>query len=225
MNVPPDSAIAYQRPRILPDIDFSHPQSPRNKLKVTCYSDKDVVEGLNARDFRVIRYLYKKYFREVCFIVTSNSGSRMDAEDIFQDVLIVLYKKISGGSLILTSSFNTYLFSICRHLWFQKLKNRLVKFESGELSGLDIGADEAELQELREKEELYVLYREHFSMLSDDDQKVLNLYLSKTPAKEIACIMGYKSDDYAKFRKYLCKEKLKNSIINDPRFQKFYRSA
>jgi hypothetical protein len=38
---------------------------------------------------------------------------------------------------------------------------------------------------------------------------------------EIMKIMGYKSIKYAKTRKFLCKEKLKKRIKNDPRSQKF----
>jgi hypothetical protein len=49
--------------------------------------------------------------------------------------------------------------------------------------------------------------------------------MDKSSSKETANIMGYKSDDYAKSRKYICKEKLKNFIIKDPLFKNIYQSA
>jgi hypothetical protein len=39
--------------------------------------------------------------------------------------------------------------------------------------------------------------------------------------RDIASIMGYKTEKYAKTRKYLCKEELKRRIATDPRYSKF----
>jgi RNA polymerase sigma factor (sigma-70 family) len=180
---------------------------------------------VKARDVFVIRYLYKKFYNEISYMVTSNSGSKMDAEDLFQDALVVLYQKISRENLYLTCSFNTYLYSVCRHLWLQKLNRREFKYEFKEIAEIDKFEDDLDFEEQTEESEKYKLFQQHFLRLSQDEQKVLRLYMSKTPAKEAASIMGYKSDKYAKFRKYVCKEKLKNAIISDPQFQKFCQSA
>ena len=45
--------------------------------------------------------------------------------------------------------------------------------------------------------------------------------MKKMSLKEIAEEMGFKTEKYAKTRKYLCKEELKKRIINDPKCQKF----
>jgi hypothetical protein len=76
--------------------------------------------------------------------------------------------------------------------------------------------------EMREVEnERYRLFQQHFLRLSEDCKKVLRLFMNKVPLKEIAEIMGFKTEKYAKTRKFMCKEKLKNAIINDPNFKKF----
>ncbi|MFA4864355.1 MAG: hypothetical protein WC605_11375, partial [Bacteroidales bacterium] len=72
-----------------------------------------------------------------------------------------------------------------------------------------------------EEHEKYRLFQQHFLKLSEDCQKILQLFLGKTSLKEIAEIMGFKTEKYAKTRKFMCKEKLKNSIINDPNFKKY----
>ena len=59
--------------------------------------------------------------------------------------------------------------------------------------------------------------------MNEKEQKILKLYTSKTRGKEIAKIMGFKSDKYVKFRKYVVKEKLKNMIANDEHFQNIYQ--
>jgi hypothetical protein len=47
------------------------------------------------------------------------------------------------------------------------------------------------------------------------------LFMKKVSLREIAAEMGFKTEKYAKTRKYLCKEELKKRIINDPNCQKF----
>jgi len=224
MNIPSSSTI------VIADSQFTSPPSSRQaeiiiRKKAITYPDKVLVEGLKNRDINVIKYLYKKFYREIFVMVSSNSGSKMDAEDIFHDALIILYQKISQDNLKFSCSFNTYLFSVCRHLWLQKLNKKLKMCELTPSAEQDVWEDGHDLKEHLKESEKYSLFCQHFCKLSPDEQKVLKLYMNKTPAREIAEIMGYKSDKYAKFRKYLCKEKLKNSIMNDPRFQQIYQSS
>ena len=68
--------------------------------------------------------------------------------------------------------------------------------------------------------EKYKLFQQHFLQLGEDCQKILRLFLAKVPLREIAEVMGFKSEKYAKTRKFMCKEKLKNQILNDPKYNK-----
>ena len=43
-----------------------------------------------------IRYLYRTYFEGLSIYVQQNQGSRQDAEDIFQDALVILCKKVQS---------------------------------------------------------------------------------------------------------------------------------
>ena len=77
------------------------------------------------------------------------------------------------------------------------------------------------LEQPEEEQDKYRLFQQHFLRLSEDCKKILQLFLAKTSLKEIAEIMGFKTEKYAKTRKFMCKEKLKNAIINDPNFKKY----
>ncbi|MGP8329206.1 MAG: hypothetical protein ACT6FF_02650 [Methanosarcinaceae archaeon] len=68
----------------------------------------------------------------------------------------------------------------------------------------------------------YELYKMHFHQLSADCRKILSLFLKKVSLREISKIMNLKSVDYAKTRKYLCKEALKKRIMNDPDCKKYF---
>lgn len=188
---------------------------------MTFYTDEAIIDGLKKRDSGIIRYVYKEYYPTIKFLITTNSGTETDAEDVFQDALMVLFKKIAREDLILTSSFKTFLYSICRNLWLQRLDRRVFRNEFLEMEDLSELQDNLYLEQPEEEHEKYRLFQQHFLKLSEDCQKILQLFLGKTSLKEIAEIMGFKTEKYAKVRKYMCKEKLKNSIINDPNFKKY----
>ncbi len=186
------------------------------------YSDEAIIEGLRLRSDYIIKYIYQELFPMILFLVTKNNGSEEDAEDVFQDSLIIVFKKIKANEFDLSCSFRTYLYSVSRNLWLQKLSKR--KQFSREFSDVEtyITMTDYALSEKNQDElEKFRLYQQHFLTLNDDCQKVLLLFLKKVSLKDIAVEMGYKTEKYAKTRKYLCKEELKKRIINDPKCQKF----
>jgi RNA polymerase sigma factor (sigma-70 family) len=189
------------------------------------YSDEAILEGLRLRSDYIINFIYKEFFPLIKFLVTENGGADEDAEDIFQDGIIILYNKISLNQLVLSSSFKTYMYSICRNLWLQKLNKRKAIYEK--LSDVEefIDLPKDMLQEASiEEAEMHRIIQIHFLSLPDDCQKVLKLFIKNIPLREIAGIMGFKTENYAKTRKYLCKEDLKKRIADDPRSQKFIKN-
>lgn len=188
---------------------------------MTFYTDEAIIDGLKKRDSLIIRYVYKEYYPTIKFLITTNSGTETDAEDVFQDALVVLYRKIAKENLVLTSSFKTFLYSICRNLWLQRLDRRVFSNEFLDMEDLTELQEISSSEQADEEHEKYRLFQQHYFRLSDDCQKILKLFMSKVSLREIAEIMGFKTEKYAKTRKFMCKEKLKNSIINDPNFKKY----
>jgi RNA polymerase sigma factor (sigma-70 family) len=183
------------------------------------YSDEAIIEGLKLRRDDMIKYVYRELYPVVKSMVVSNSGTDEDAEDIFQDALVIVYKKGKDEELVLSSSFKTFFYSICKNIWLQrlgKLKNIHQIFVEIEEP---VTLPESITKEMYTVEnEKIKLYQKHFLGLGDDCQKVLRLFLRKMSLREIAEIMGYKTEKYAKTRKYECKEELKNRILNDPNY-------
>ena len=189
------------------------------------YSDEAILEGLRLRSDYIINFIYKEFFPLIRFLVTENGGAAEDAEDIFQDGIIILYNKISLNQLVLTSSFKTYMYSVCRNLWLQKLNKRKAIYDklTDVEEFIDLPTDI--LQETSNAEaEMHRIIQIHFLSLPEDCQKVLKLFIKNIPLREIAGIMGFKTENYAKTRKYLCKEDLKKRIADDPRSQKFLKN-
>ncbi len=188
------------------------------------YSDEAILEGLRLRSDYIINFAYKEFFPLVKFLVAENGGSGEDAEDIFQDGIIILYNKIILNQLILTSSFKTYMYSVCRNLWLQKLNKRKAIYDklTDVEEFIDLPSDMLKEASIAETE-LHRIIQMHFLSLPNDCQKVLKLFIKNIPLREIAGIMGFKTENYAKTRKYLCKQDLKKRIADDPRSQKLLK--
>jgi RNA polymerase sigma factor (sigma-70 family) len=180
-------------------------------------TDELLIKGLKEQDSKCIRYLYKEYFPLAKSIVERNSGNYEDAEDLFQDSIVVLYKRLTYEKITLKCSLKTFFFGICKNLWMQRLdrKWRLMFSENmaEEPSGSYEINDKEFSEELLEKKRLFY---KHFLTLPKRCQKILMLYLADLPLKKIAKELGLKNEEYAKARKYSCKNMLRKRIMNDP---------
>jgi RNA polymerase sigma factor (sigma-70 family) len=183
------------------------------------YTAIELLNGLKERDTKVLDYIYDNFYYQIKVFVTKNRGSDEDARDVYQDALMVIYQKQQREKLTLTCSFSTYLYSVCRLLWLKQLERRKQSVTIAEEAGIYVEVND-NILDIFNLNEKYKLYQDHFNRLSFSCQKVLELFLAGIPLKEIANILGFKSEQYAKKRKYQCKEKLVSSIKSDPEYKK-----
>ena len=89
------------------------------------YTDQELIK-LIRKDKDNLKYVYKKT-RKYCinFMKNMSSGSKVtetDLNDIYHDAILVLYEKVRDSKFKLTSSFQTYLNSVCRFQLLNKFK-------------------------------------------------------------------------------------------------------
>jgi DNA-directed RNA polymerase specialized sigma24 family protein len=191
--------------------------SANQRIKVT-FTDEEVLKGIKTRDKGIITYIYNTYFSKTREMILAHSGTAPDAEKVFQDAMIIIYKQVLSGELVMSCSFGTYLYSICESLWLRQLQRRGQVPEHSGLVETDIQANHHSPELYTEESEKVLLFWNHFDKMKEEDQKVMKMFLEKVPIARIAAEMGYKSLDYAKGRKVILKEKLKNAILNDPQY-------
>lgn len=180
------------------------------------YSNVELLNGILRNDTIVLQFIFKNFYSNINFFIKKNNGDEDDANDIFQEAIIIIYRKLKANTLLLDCSFDTYLYSICRLLWLKELEKRKVEKENikdNHEFNDEIYDDGLEL--VIDLNERYKLYQKHFALLGKDCQKILQLYFDKVPLKNIADMMGFKSEHYAKKRKFSCKEYLIKSIKQD----------
>jgi RNA polymerase sigma factor (sigma-70 family) len=188
-------------------------------------SDEAILEGIRLKSQFVVEVVYDHHFSKIRRYVLLNSGNDEDAEDIFQEGLMVIYQKIKNNNLVLTSSFGTFFISICKRLWLKKAtrqaSSQRLKHAASTGNFLHM---EAWLDELQLNDEVLKLglYQKHYLELPQDCKQVLSLFMEGFSIKEIADIVGYENEDYVKTRRFKCKELLKKNIKKDPQYRKYF---
>jgi RNA polymerase sigma factor (sigma-70 family) len=187
------------------------------------YSDEEILEGIRLRKAVVLEFVYEECYPLIRNLVLKNSGEKEDVQDLFQDAMVILFKKVKDNGLTLQCTFKTYLFSICQHLWLQRLEKR--KKDTSVFKRVSITAElqEEELIEIYDdEEEKFRIYQKHFLSLDPECQQILKLFLKKSTIREIADLLGYQTEEYTKVKKYRCKEELKRRIVNDPEYKNLF---
>lgn len=141
-------------------------------------------------------------------LVEKNSGTADDASDLFQEVLIIIYEKVLDNRLQLTCSLKTYIYSIARNKWLNKLKaqKRYTSFNNFE-SFISI-EEETESAPTINLDNL-------LNEIGEACRKLLILfYYKKRSMQEICKELNYSNADSVKNQKYKCMQRLKKMADN-----------
>ncbi len=151
--------------------------------------------------------------------VTHNQGNREEAQDVFQDAMIVIYNRIRSGELELSCKFGTFLYAICKNIWIQERKKHLLHVEKLK-NYPQVVHDPGPGDDPLLQKHLTTLFDKHFNDLSRDCQKILTMYFNNFTLEEIRTAMDYNELHHAADRKYRCKKSLIKRMVNDPLFKR-----
>lgn len=171
------------------------------------------LQGIKDRDSKILQEIYNDILPGISRWVIEHGGNKEDAQDLFQEMIISIYKKMKEGNFELTCSFWTYALVVCRNLWFTKArkKDRIKYTDTINDERVEI---EDNMQNEIENREQYNLYQKHFLGLEEKCQKILAMFFNKIKMAEIAEKLDT-TPAYIKKRKHKCKEMLVSRIKED----------
>jgi RNA polymerase sigma factor (sigma-70 family) len=177
--------------------------------------DKEIIEAIRTgTNDKALKMLYQQVFPLIKKYICSNSGFLADAEDVFQDALVIFYKYIKTGKYNAKYEVASFIFTVGKNIWINKVKkeSRNIRLEkSFEMPDTDNVMDDLITKE-REK-----IVADAMSKLGPRCQELLILSnFEKLSMKEIAAKMGFENEDAAKTRKYKCMQRLMAIVKNDP---------
>lgn len=80
-------------------------------------TDQKLTRSIKAGENHLLESFDKKNFPIIAHYVKQNKGNEEDAQDIFQEAIIVLVGKVKKPDFILTATLSTYLFAISKNIW------------------------------------------------------------------------------------------------------------
>lgn len=172
--------------------------------KIKIHQDQKYIEGIAANNSAIIQEIYKKFVPKIVFYIKNNSGDQDQAQDVVQEIMILLFNQAKAKTLQLTCPFDAYFFLLCKRKWLNELKKISNK---GVTINEDVGSiDECGLELVEQTEqfnEKQQLFDTMFLKLGDKCQELLKLSFSLNSMEEVAEKLNV-TYGYVRKKKSLC---------------------
>ena len=186
-------------------------------FRIKKYSDEALIEEIIAggrKEGKAIAYLIKSNREKIINLILRLKGSRMDAEDVFQEGLTAVILNIRKGTFRGESAISTYLFAVCKGIWFKRLKKN--KKEQEYKSQLQVVEENVYTPEISlMNQEQKKLLMEVFERLRANCKELLYMWASAFSMKEIAEQLMYSNAQVAMNKKNKCLKQLHSMVGQD----------
>lgn len=179
--------------------------------QINIENDQALMDAVRSGKTSALEHIYVKNYPMIRDYILKNSGSEIDAKDIFQDAMIVLHEKIMDPQFLLSSKISSFLYAISKNLWLKHLR-AVKKAPEHRIQEDDQFADEI-VDTYKEQESRLDRVLKNLALLGQSCQRILELFFfQKASMQEIANEMGYTNEANAKNQKYKCMKKLKQKL-------------
>lgn len=171
-------------------------------------TDNILLEKLQADDSGSFELLYKFCFPSIASYVKQNLGNNEDAEDIFQEAIIVLLKKTKQSDFVLSSSLKTYLYAVAKNLWLKRLRDNKLNIVNSELN---LATYEPEIFELVSEQSREEKVQNWLQKITRNCRRIIKaLFFYEVPMDALILKMGWKNKHTASSQKHKCLQQIKN---------------
>jgi RNA polymerase sigma factor (sigma-70 family) len=171
-------------------------------------SDRQIVDGLLLKQERltnlILKQLYQTNKGPVKQFVFKCGGSLEDAEDVFQEVIVIFLENVWQKKFSLQEAeVSTYLYSIAKNVWYKKTRkntteDKYVTIYQQQKQDTD---DQTPHEAFIEGEEQETLSKLFYSLPKPVQEVLESFYKEGLSMREIAEKLGLPSENSAKMRK------------------------
>lgn len=184
---------------------------PREMVLREQMKEQQTITHLRNRDNAAYSLLYTFYYPGIERFVKMNSGTPADAQDVFQETIMVLLDKVPKEDFILTSSIKTYITAIASNIWLKRLRDakRITRLDP------DYELEHMTLSEWEYKEESRIR-RNFLQRIFERMTRHCVVFLTKTfltgaSREKLIEEMGYKNPHTFDNQKYKCLEQARRN--------------
>ena len=183
------------------------------------YSDQELLQLVRSAEGvdQAVRFMYRNYHDFLSIYIQQHSGSREDAEDVFQEVVVAFIDLVQKNKFRGEASVKTFLFALNRNIWLNELKKRkrsMVREMKFEQSKPDEEPGVADYISAREgRQELMNI----LNQLGEVCQQILvAYYYQNLSMKEILETLHYENEQVVRNKKHKCMKKLEEMLQSNP---------
>lgn len=181
--------------------------------------DKRTTNTLAIEDFKknsnvAFAILYQKYFVYTKKFVLNNRGSLEDAEDIFQDALVILYEKLYADNFNAYTCLANYVSGISKNLWLKKLRNK--EFPTEIPDNYYINNQEEINTAIENERDYWDKLNDYINSVSSHCKNLIqDIFMKNKSIEEIQTKYQYSSRHNAQNQKHKCVEQIRKIKKND----------
>lgn len=190
-----------------------------NTMKRLYLSDTALLEGLSRNERAAMNQVYDEYHDALVKWIVNKGGQIADADDVFQEAVLVLFHKAQDATFCLNVRIGTYLFAIAKRLWMKKISSKsathtLYLDDDSLLDDQEKGfQDDLKSFEVKEMHFNH-MYEALNSLGSPCNQLLKAFYIDGKSMQEIATEFKYSNAENAKTQKYKCLTRLKKIFFS-----------
>lgn len=185
------------------------------------YTNIEVVDAIKSnRADNVLKFLYKNLKPKISRWITTNNGSKEEAQDIFQDSILVFYSYVLKDKFDVEANLDAFVFRIAKNKWINYVKK--------EGKNITIEGDIAINEEARSstKTNSQELINGLLEQLGNVCKEILTYTIFyKISMEDVCARMNFNNPNTAKTKNYKCKQRLKNLINENPRIKQQLSNA
>lgn len=177
-------------------------------------SSQDLITSILNNEEGGLKDLYLHFRKPFLYwFTTSHNISQEDAQDLFQDTMVIFVMKVQDGQISdINSSELTLLFSIGKNL----VQNKVRSNENRGYRQQQYYQRGDKYDEINEIDEGSGLVLSEIDCMKNPCKSILEQYYFKNSSlKEIAVSLNYKSEKSVKVQKYRCLKTLKDKIFGN----------
>lgn len=167
------------------------------------YTDQDIISFVKKGESnKVLLFLYEQTQPKITNWILKNSGTVEEAQDVFQDSVVVLYQYIVENKFKEKESIEGFLYSVAKNKWINRAKQQ----KNTIYLSKDISIDENEIVEAEGDFKNIELLLEQLGKTCKE-LLVYSIFYKMT-MEDIALRMSFSNANAAKTKNYKCKQRL-----------------
>lgn len=192
------------------------------------FSDADLITAIKTGSDidNAIGFIYRNHYRLLENIVLTNSGDKMDAQDLIQEVLVLFVEMVQKEKYRGEASVKSFLYTLTRNQWITELRKRGSDSKRNELFENSRDRVEEDITSYLTYREAQNTVSELFERLGTTCKQILTLfYYENLSMKDILKQTNYENEQVLRNRKYKCLKELTDMIQQSPTLSNTIKSA